>query len=315
MGKRGEKEPWETAENWQQLAVGLGLVTIIGVAFLTPWVLEASTDENLLHRVQVVGAIAALGAAIVTFCTVNWRGLVATRQTEVAQAQLASANENNLALLLQKGAELLAGDGNRAHLAAGIATLQAVITAENPKFAREAMELVADLIDERFQNDNSAPLFRAAVDALRAGFNRGFVAGRLVDFSWGPETNGFWEPFVGVSSLRYRGGALCDYDETVLPQGAPTLQCEETDFLGCKFKRVSMLFSRCNFFSCAIEIVSLPPEGEATFHRCDFSGAKVTGSVLATVKFDQCFYRRDNPPEFPPDWMEHLSVLEEPETA
>ncbi len=177
------------ADDWLTFAIVLGIFSAVGITFFLFWALDAS-EQIRATRTDTVYKVALLCAAAVTFCTVVWRGLISARQANYQQKQIdnlarqiAATEENNLAGLLQKGAELLGQTDNRAHVGAGIATLQSLITAENPKFTREAMELLADHLDEKYQHTNSGPLFRSIIQALDAGAERGFVAIRNVDFS------------------------------------------------------------------------------------------------------------------------------------
>lgn len=268
---------------------------------------ESLQDKFIISRIYAPFGI--LAVAMVTFFTVIWRGLVAARQVETAQAQLRSSNENNLALLLQKGAELLAERGNRAHVAAGLATLQAVITDENPKFAREAMELIADLVDERFQNSNHEPLCRAAINALAAGAERGYRADRAVDFEHSKNSSGPWQALTGVASATYKGGTF-QFLNTLSNFSKETAYFfKKVRFFESKIDNVNDNYMECIFENCFISEISLGKNGSALFIGCDFSNSKISGSVVSDINFERCYFEKGSPPDFPQDIIDKIDIV------
>lgn len=317
-GTNGDDGEGRRADDWLTYAIVLGIFSIVGVSAFLLWALNAE-EASRSSRIDMVYKVALLCAAVVTFCTVVWRGLISARQANYQQKQIdnlarqiAATEENNLAGLLQKGAELLGQIDNRAHVAAGIATLQSLITADNPKFAREAMELLADHIDEKYQSNNDGPLFSSIVKALEAGADRSIVADRTVDFSGSENTNGPWVVFRGVKKLRYVSGSIENYDDFHGRRKGINLECVSVHLRYCEVDRVDSRFSHCQFERCGILELALSNDASATFVGCDFSHSTVTGSVLASVVFDNCYYSRDEPPEFPPEWLEQLTILEDP---
>lgn len=305
------------AEDWLTFAIVLGIFSAIGIAFFLIWAFD-SDEELRVIRTDIVYKIALLCAAVVTFCTVVWRGLISARQANYQQKQIdnlsrqiVAAEENNLAGLLQKGAELLGQVDNRAHVAAGIATLQSLITAENTKFAREAMELLADHIDEKYQSNNNGPLFRSIVQALEAGAARGILAARAVDFVHNENTNGRWIVFRGVEKISYVGGIIENYDDSHALQMGIKIECDNVSIRNSEILRADSRFKKCSFISSRIDDMAFENDAVAQFGNCDFSGATVTGSILASVRFLGCYYSRHNPPAFPSDWMEKLAVRED----
>lgn len=302
---------------WRVAAISLAITTVPLVIAAIIWIYNAADADDAVKRINILSPFGVLYVALITFCTVVWRGLISARQASYQQQQLealarqiASSEENNLALLLQKGAELLADIDKRSHLAGGIATLQAVIAAENTKFVQEAMEVVADFIDEKFQNSNDEPLFRSAVKALELGHQRGFTAARTLDFETGAELDTLWTPFRGVTGISYTGGH-------VLALSAEAFKDRHLRFRNVTFHECSIpsvgdyWFGDCVFRDCRIGEVALSKNGRARFEDCDFSGSQLGGSIVADVEFLGCHYRRGSPPAFPPEWLEKLDVREE----
>lgn len=315
---RTSNGPSFSAENWYSAAVAIAIMVCVGVFVSAIAVIIQPSALDRYHLVQVLAPFGVAGIAFVTFCTVAWRGIISSEQLkaqrdqiEKISEQIASTDENNLALLIQKGAELLAESGNRAHIAAGIATLQAVITAKNPKFAREAMELVADLVDERFQHSNHEPLFRAASEAIRRGAELGHVAVRQIDFTWKDDvTKGSWKVFPGVELLKYTGGTIQEYAQAEDITSEIKIECENVRFVDCSELVVSDRHVACTFINCHIRQIDLGRDSVATFERCDFTGCIVTGADTGQIEFKNCYYSKEEKPNFPIQWLEKIAVLE-----
>lgn len=305
-------------EVWRSWAASLAVAATLLVVVAVIWISHAHSERMMATRVAIIAPFGVVYVALITFCTVVWRGLISARQADTQQQQLeslakqiAATEENNLAQLLQKGAELLA-DGGRAHQSAGVATLQAVIDAENTKFVREGMELIADFIDERFQSTNENPIFRSAIAALEIGHAKGFVARRSVDFSSASPATA-WVPFCGVTEIRYIRGLIVGYDDIDIIEKNINLKCDGVIFRNGRITRLDRRFNYCTFVECSIEVIALDKNSVANFERCNFSGAVVDGSVQGEFSFRDCYFSKNNPPQFPPEWFEELSILEEPD--
>lgn len=304
-------------EAWRSFAISLAIFTAPLTLVSVIWIYNADSVGLMAARVGILSPFGVLYVALITFCTIVWRGLISARQATYQQQQLealarqiASSEENNLALLLQKGAEMLSDVEKRSHLAGGIATLQAVIAAENPKFVQEAMEVVADFIDEKFQTRNDQPLFRSAVKALTLGHSRKYKAARVLDFV-AEDSDTVWYPFKGVTRISYTNGHTIKLGADELRDGR--LRFTNTTLHYCDVPVVAeWQFASCTFRFCTIKSVALSKNGRAVFENCDFSDAHQRQSIVADVKFVNCHYRRDYPPRFPPEWIEQLSVRETP---
>ena len=303
---------------WRSWAASLAIGSFMLVAVAVIWISWAESEPEMATRVRILSPFGVIYVALITFCTVVWRGLISARQANYQQKQLdslakqiAATEENNLAGLLQKGAELLADLNSRAHLGAGIASLQAVITAENDKFVREAMELIADFIDEKFQHSNHEPLFRSAAKALEAGAARGYIASRILDFTADETTIGPWVPFPGVEHLWYINGEIRNFDDAYAEKLGISIECQTLQVTNSSINRLDdSRFFACTFNHCDIRQIALTKNGVATLNRCDLSGATLDGSIVADINFQNCYYRRENPPlDFPPEWMERLTIL------
>lgn len=308
-------------------------LSILVLIITAVWIFDAPESKltSLEGRSEIIrnGGLVVLGVIGLGFAI--WRSYMAAEQTnavieqgkrterqlehtekqlEHTARQVAGAEENNLAILLQKGAELLGDTTKRAHQAGGIAMLQAVITAENRKFVQEAMELIADFIDERFQNRNDRPLFRSAIKALELGHKRGFTAARTLDFVSEDKFNIVWTPFRGVTGISYTGGNVLGLTDEDFK--GTHLRFNNVWLHNCYVPSVwDWSFEDCIFSHCRIGRVALSKNGRARFENCDFSGCLLGGSIVADVEFRGCHYRRSSPPDFPPEWLEKLVVREE----
>lgn len=306
--KRAEpREPWKAEDHWLQLAIALGIVTVVLVGFTyTFWIVQAETDAAMLVRVQVTAAFVTLGLAAVTFCTVIWRGLISTRQADLQHRQLdrltrqiVATEENNLSIMLQKGAEFLIGD-KPASLAVGIATLRAVATDPNGKYAEAAMDLLADDLQERGRYTHTDPVVVAAIDALRAGAALNRRSSRRLRFAAQPNQYGgsAWHLVEGLAACQYAGGRM----DLISEISAPGNGFYSFSDLDLRANRFSIDFAAAPALGCTIHdgrVVRMQGEfvQDNRFARCCFSGTVFTGGW----KFDRLseggnWYDPDDPP-------------------
>lgn len=302
--------PAITAEDWYGYAVGAAILLLVGVIYAAVSVIMAEPADRL-EIVQTLAPFGVAGVALVTFCTVAWRGLISTAQVEAQREQIAriseqiaATEENNLAQLLQKGAELLASEA-KAHMAAGIATLQAVITSKNDKFVQEAMELLADYVEERFNDDHSPALCRGAIAAIERGADRGIIANRSLSFAAASDPDGIWQPFEGVSRATYYYGIITDKNK--YPEIAIT-SYTEICFTRCVNMKIDYLFKNCIFERCNISEIGFIGVNDIEFRDCDFSGCETQYKSFDEVTLTGCYYRAGNPPILPPNLMNQLEV-------
>lgn len=134
-------------ETWLALAISAALILLILVVLGAIWMFQAFPDvEAMGARSRVLTPIGAAGLAVVTFCTVVWRGLVTTRQ---ANEQIRTNNQKDeeiLAKLLLDGTNCLHEEKEMRKLA-GIAALSAVVKSPNERYAVPAMNILAQFID------------------------------------------------------------------------------------------------------------------------------------------------------------------------
>ncbi|TPI17610.1 hypothetical protein [Mesorhizobium sp. B4-1-1] len=304
MAESNSDELWETADSWKAAAIALAIGTPSVCAFFFPWVYSSTTDLQMLQRVQIVGSLAAFGVALITFCTVVWRGLIATQQAKLQRiqiekltAQIAATDENNLALRLQKGAELLSDPGKRSHVAAGLVSLEAVANTPNSPFAIEAMNLIADFVDEQGKTDHLNAGVRLAIEALgRITGRTRLIAQRTLDFSEPtnddtdtPRPKTYWRLVRGVGGVYYNGGNF--FSAQVGP--LQNAMFDMVTFTRCAMD-IDQSFVDCTFERCKIS--SAKDLSNGTFVRCDFSGAKIGRVGTSDLRHVNCYYEPTNPP-------------------
>ncbi|TPK38681.1 hypothetical protein [Mesorhizobium sp. B2-5-3] len=320
MAEDKDDEVWKSAESWKAGAVAIAVITPVVSAFSFPWIWAAATDESMLHRVQIVGAGAAFGIALITFCTVVWRGTIATQQAKLQRiqidrlsAQIAATDENNTALRLQKGAELLGEHGKRSHISAGLMTLQAVATAPKSPFAVEAMNLIADFIDERGKTSHSDTGVQLAITALEKAWRAtNLIAERELGFEMATIDDGTPK----ITNWRIvRGAISASYDEgTFRRANNITEQDASIYFLECRFisstLRVDGNFFKCKFNLCRINSIDHVTSHE--FVKCDFSGALISSSVVPDLREGRNWFDPENPPIAADgravDWSQHFHM-------
>lgn len=304
-------EPWEIADHWQSLAIAAAIITLICGGFALLWVFDARTDRAMLTRVQIVGGGMAVGLAIVTFCTVLWRGLISQQQAIAQQVQIehltrqiAETNRTNLAEFLQNGAEMISDVAQPAKVLAGIATLQDVASDESKRFSVFAMNLLANFVQTYGRTSHQSPLVGAAIVALNAAAEAGAVLSTIrASFSADKETNPRWLLIDGISSVTYEGGTVIG--ETIKRARSfrpPFKIFDNVVFYNCTVENESFSgMSNCSFYYCKIKAISVISLRSNKYWRCDFSGAQIYAldgtDELPDLREDENAYSEEDLPE------------------
>jgi len=288
---------------------------LVGFAVASYWIIVAPDDKARLLRVQISAPFGVFGGAVVTFCTIVWRGLISKRQADAQlkatnlqreqidklALQIAATEENHLASLLQKGAELIADPDQLAHVGAGLATLRAVATDRNPKFAIEAMNLIADFINGRLNPDELTPLFLAAMEALAAGSDLGRFANRSLSFEASVDDRPFndWPIVRGVRVVSYRGGSVSVEGEVFDRKRYPKFRFEYVRFLSGVADLTSASHFECEFKEVRIIASETYHLRNNEFVRCDFSRSRIKGEArFKDLRPGENYFDADYPPIF-----------------
>ncbi|WP_394689025.1 hypothetical protein [Hoeflea sp.] len=314
----GDK-PSITETQWQAAAIASALLSIIlGIAG-SFWILglvppEAIAPDDMAARGRALTPIGTFLIAIVTFCTVAWRAKVTERQANAQERQNASADENNLAILLEKGAELTGSDDKQKELA-GLACLSAVVTAENRRFGGEGLSLLGRYIQENHPKKFSSYLPRIALQALRDGYRNGNSSPVKLRVNGDSEVVR-WEPIWGVGGVNFRYGTVRDWPDEF--DECPTANT----FFKVSFETIKIAvdfrtFKGCKFTECEIIELNTRIGDTNTFTECNFSGCIMNFELneerldLETFFKDKNYYIEGNPP-LPPhgfdsfDWSRYL---------
>jgi len=312
------------AETWFAAAVASIIITIIIGGAAALWVFSAHEPALMVQRAQAFTPFGAALLAIVTFCTIAWRGVLNTTQLQHTADQLAQSrrqndakDEENLARLLMEGTKLL-GDDKESHILAGIAALQAVVTSPKETYAPHAMDILADLVEATYNSPLKQKVFGACRDALERGADQGRQSSRYLKISFEGDEPQDTVAINGVRILEYQNARIDEYEygrfrepKRVRFRKCELEYCEVTP-------QGSRMFDNCRFFNCDISAMSFTFIKRNDFERCDFSGAKYTGGppprsseeTLAKLLKTDNYYEADNPPIGRRiDWSKYLGVI------
>lgn len=321
----GEHGPfWENEAFWRGAAfavpviVGTGMLGGLVPTFFGP-------EEGLAERSEIYGRFALIGVAIVTFTTVMWRGMIATRQADSQERQLenfnkqfAKAGDDTLATLFQNGAEMLAED-KPAKQSAGIATLHTVAAGENERLAVAAMNVLADFVQDNGATSHDDRIVKHAIYTLNiVAVEQGRFAARELTFtSDGPGAeHALWIGILGSKVANYEGGGFILQDFS----GAPVechIKASNTIFSRCK----GIIFanshqSNCIFSNCKIEMFRKDKyDFNNSFIECDFSRTIFPDGIIERIDGKDNFFRDNEPPIVfvdgryatlanPPSWLD-----------
>ncbi|CAI2936138.1 hypothetical protein [Aminobacter niigataensis] len=301
-------EAWERESTWLSLAIAGGVLIGVGVAAVLVWIGGADDDTARQVRVQIAAPFGVVAIAAVTFFTVVWRGLISARQANTSidqlqglRKQIELTEENNLAALLQKGAELIA-DSNPAKVSAGIASLEAV-AADSPRFYGAAMRLLVDYVCSNGQRSHLPPLVKQAILGLRrANEKHGYVVDNELYFTGDGEADedvfsSEWMVIRGVVGVIYRFGEF-RFQHFSAKEKYSGLFFNQVDFYRCTIDDISDLDSHsCTFKNCVIRGADAEDLKRHKFVRCDFTNAKLpAASAVPDLRKGENYYVLPHPP-------------------
>lgn len=322
MAKEDQPKAWKNADSWQSAGIAGAIITPIAAGFFLPWILAATDDQSMLHRVQIIGAGVAVGLAFITFCTVVWRGLISAEQAQLQRLQIdklseqiAASAESNLVDLLQRGAELIEEPDKSTSVGAGIAILRSVVVQRSGLFAVEAMNLLADYVQDEFARSQIFHThLRSAIAALADGSEMGRVSGRVLVLRYPDNSNSSWPIIItGVKGVRYMNG---EFWGKIASEAA---EAEKNVFSDVTFGRttacVDSRFSNCTFFRSHITGVEDVWFFTNSFQECNFSGSNIDdpGELLREMTLEaKNWFDPANPPRCskPVEWTRWLLTSE-----
>lgn len=279
---------------------GLSILTLILAA---TWVLSAPDPELLTisARSEVVRNFGLVGAAMLGLAFAIWRSVLASQQTREALAQgrrtelqllqtsrqVASSEENNLALLVEKGARLV-NEAADAEKAAGLALLKYVATTPRTPFLAESRDLILNYLNRtRVTPDTHIP--KTAIHYLRDIHTAEGYRGRyIVDFIYAD--NQYKTPtFPHLMFTTYEN---CRFINDVFDDDYPTFR--DCSFSNCTFLEGIVVEGLTYFTKCRVpDIFGTESASFINLDQCDVSGmAYLPGEATVTG----CYYRADNRP-------------------
>lgn len=310
----------------------VGLILLIGiVSFIN--VAPDDRKDWLASAYQVF----IIAGAVLTFCTVVWRGIVTTRQADqhleqikTMSAQVAATDDSNLADLLLRGSELIAAE-EPSRISAAIASLQSVAMANSDKYSIPAMDVLAGFIERGSGPGHDAEEIRSAIDALHAAHDlTGIVSPKVLvlkqpieqeDEGHEPQE---WCLIRGFERVRYIGGMISTYELNCLSDESETKYSfvnVSFEFAGTISMRVLRDAVYCKFRSCKFEEINTLAIEHNTFVACNFSKCRIdAGADFSSLMKRANYYVEGAPPKLLGSndrvkWDEFFEVLPRSETG
>jgi len=309
--------PTLSESQWRVWALTSAILTFVGVgaAFIAIFG-DGFDGEADLKLAQALSPFGVAAFALVTFLTACWRGSINTRQADIAERE-------GRAKLLQEGAKLLAERDKDAHISAGIASLEILISGPDRRLALQAMNLIADFVQRELSDNPGGRFSEEAFGALAVGAKLGIVAQRTVRFACDDERVQ-WPPIEGIKAVTFTNGTIEGFLGQYDFKDQPNFSYYGTRFNFYNGLKIDGRFSNCTFSYC--EISMWRQRGglsTATFEDCDFSSATILlsqGTALESLKERKNYFQSRLPPsikvgaEFIEDPSEFL-VVKRPKPA
>lgn len=296
--------PVLTENHWYSLAITSAIFTAL--AILTAFIRifgDGFDGEADLKFAQTLAPFGVALFAVVTFCTAGWRGSINTRQANQSESE-------GRAKLLQEGAKLLAETEKPSHVSAGIATLGVLVAGSDKDYAFQAMNLLADFVEDHMRIDHTNRHRPQISGVMRTGEQNGVNTGRDITFDcthnpnedWDDDPT-YWHYVPGFVEVRYRSGIFA-HDVHYELENLRNVVFHDVQIRGWYPINVDERFYRCSFSNCDIASVSslLSLSGyhnfAYAFERCDFSGCQIHVDDLINkdLKKQRNYYVAGNPP-------------------
>lgn len=282
---RNNDYPRITEADWYALAISLAIMTFVIATGGLLWIFYAAGTEELQKRLAITGMVTTFLGATTTFCTVAWRGMITSKQSETSieqvketRRQIAITEDNNLALLLQKGAEFLSDD-NPTKKSAGISLLSTVMNSGQENFSSVSQSLLVDYVERDGKYAHNSSLIQQSISAINSYYDKyNRILYRSVLFDAGAY-NGPYDPYhffmliYGVERVFYIGGIINNHRNLFLNKN---FIFRNVVFNSCKFtSETSAVYEKCIFNHCEFNFVNSFALRENTFKNCNFSNCKI----------------------------------------
>ncbi len=298
--------PSEEQSPWFYAALGFAIITLFAMCFGFYIVLNGDGLQAKVQRSQMLAPFGIALFALVTFCTVVWRGKISARQlsqqarqlqhqadqlahqaTQVAQQirQNDANEEANLAKLLQEGAKLMADVKMQSQVLAGIATLEILISEPKKRFAVQAMDLLADYLANTYNDHKMERPVTAAIRALDHGVDLGVYSRVKIDFVIDRDST--WQYHIGAPGLAactYSGGTVTR-SSYILAKKSKAIHVFNNVRLEGLDIETRHRFKGCTFHLCNIATFSGDQIHDNTFISCNFTDAEISKPARHPIQF------------------------------
>jgi hypothetical protein len=325
--------PTITEKQWYTLAIVAVIFTCISAVFAIFLVLSEPDIDRQAKIVAVMAPFGTIPIAIITFCTVAWRGMVTSRQADQQRLQADqqrrqndATDDANYAKLLQEGAKLLADDKTTNQMA-GVASLSILLNEPKARYRLEAIDVLAETVKAMFKHDvdaaqareiGASSLFTAINSQLRKQANEGVFSTVSITLKEKADI----DPKIRVTWPPVSGFAQCIIERGKITKNADFIAANKTvSFSGAIITQQKIDIAKDNYSFCIFDrckILYLDDFNvdvlENKFVDCDFSNCSfeddVTPDLLRKSQFIRPWFDVRYPPihnEFT-DWSEVLEA-------
>lgn len=265
--------PKFTEQHWYTLAISAVIITGILSGFAAAWVLSEPSITKQAKMVAVIAPFGTIPIAIITFCTVAWRGMVGTRQVNEQKRANDSKDEENIAKLMMDGTKLL-GEEKEAYRLAGIAALATVAISKHDDFASHCMNMLADQINLSVGDREQANIYRAAKAALENGHAKGRKAKRQIKIDHSKSVKNV-EIIVGSESVSYINAQFNKSDMNLINNLSEetNIHMSFTAIIGATIYKKNITYNKCTFENCEVFYTNKRTIEANDYAYCDFTDA------------------------------------------
>lgn len=304
MGSQNDEDqvgdyPTENERFWFSAAITAFIFTVIAFGIAGVWTFSLE-GQNAVFRAQTFAPYGIALGATVTFFTVIWRGVIASKQLKLQADQIKlqgdqlnqqidqlaqvirqndAKEDESLLRLLQDGAKFITESDKAAQIMAGIASLDVLLSNDvKRKYSVQAMDILAEYYLQNYSLDTNG--VASARRVLNRGADANIRSTISAKFVGSTQKRKRWPRVLGFASQRYVGGTF---------QGRRDLsrvQSEARNFHEVEFNHCSIrhgTYKDCHFVKCKIVQFDVDELAKNIFTRCDFSDCDFTNGTFSEI--------------------------------
>lgn len=275
-----------------EIAIIVFAAILVAISIYVGHTLVSDGSISSVQFSDIIRNYGLLALGMVGFPLAIWRSWIAYEQTQEAieqgrrvERQIRATEDNNLAILIEKCAVLLA-DEKSAKNRAGIALARHIGLSPTNAFVTESLDMLREYLERKGKEPLTSKTDVVAL-SYACEIARTHEVIRIESYFSGVNITNI---STDVRGVRF---AKCKFtDSKITGISNYYFNCR---FNNCEIISMFMASGEAIFENCKISSIVCKDAGNYTFRECDFSGAHLVSKVEKENMIN-CYYYHNNPP-------------------